>query len=257
MGQEVALILPYLASLLYWCLNTFFFASVLKAEDPPYTNPWSWCVTRCCCANWSVKSVRPNCPNELFESYSCLIDFAQTSPAQTTLGFISKLETAVLFPIFSFKGCELWLGCLSQPLGTIRQLRVVSEQACALLQIFWKSERLILIHVKDLMCQEGGFSVSRCEICMWMEPSSAFVLRGMQRAPSPLNLEGTRVIQIKVIPINGWENGASWLSTTQGSNCKKDWSRAQDLLESPLEEIVWNGLQSAGDPASTQLFYKL
>lgn len=89
-------------------------------------------------------------------------------------------------------------------LGAIRQLHVVSEQACALLRMFWKSGRLIVIHVKDQMCHEGGFGISRCAICMWMEPFSAFVLTVMQRAPSPLNLEDICVVQIKVIPINGW-----------------------------------------------------
>lgn len=42
------------------------------------------------------------------------------------------------------------------------------------------------------------------QICMWMEPFSAFVLTAMQRVPSPLNLEDSQVIQIKAIPINGW-----------------------------------------------------
>lgn len=66
-----------------------------------------------------------------------------------------------------------------------------------MLQILRKSERLTVICVKDHMCHEGDFSVSRCAICMWMEPFSAFVLTAMQRAPSPLNLEDSRVIKIK------------------------------------------------------------
>jgi len=41
------------------------------------------------------------------ESYSCLMDFAQSSSDQTTLGCISKLEIAVQFISFPFKGYKL------------------------------------------------------------------------------------------------------------------------------------------------------
>lgn len=76
-----------------------FFASVWKPEDSPYLSTWSSCVTVCCWANWSVKSVKPNWTvGELR-----LSDFAQSSSAQTILGFISKLKIAARFPSLPFK----------------------------------------------------------------------------------------------------------------------------------------------------------
>lgn len=102
----------------------------------------------------------------LLESYGCQIDLVQSSSALTTLGFISKLKIAAV----SFPSLQRLLG---QLLGAVWFGNGVlfSQQAPVLLQTFWKSERLMLIYMKDCMCHEGGFSINRWEICMWMEPS--------------------------------------------------------------------------------------
>lgn len=143
------------------------FASVWKPEDPPYGSTWSSCVTRCCWANCSVKSVKPNWPAGLLESYGCQIDFAQSSPAQTTLGLSANWKLLHSFLPFPSKAPwsavgAVWFGnCV-----------LFSQQAPVLLKTFWKSERLMLIYMKECMCREGGFSINRWEICMWMEPSA-------------------------------------------------------------------------------------
>lgn len=244
MGKEVAPILPYLASLLCWSRSAFFCICLKSWGSTLHKHEKLTRYMMLLC-----KPVCQSCQTELVWWTVWELQLPDRFFAQSTsaLGFISKLEIAVQFPFFPFKGNTLWLGRLSQPLGTIWQLSVVFQQARALLQMFWKSERLILIYVKDHMCREGGFSISRCEICMCMEPSSTFMLTAMQRAPSTLNLDDTGVIQIKVIAINGWGMEYPDWAPHQGSNCKRTdqglkifWS----LLQKKLYKMAYRALET-------------
>lgn len=80
------------------------FFACLKTWGSTLSEYSKLCGTPCCCANRSVKSAKLNWPVGLLESYSCQIDFAQSSSPRLPWDLSANWKLLHRFPFLPFKG---------------------------------------------------------------------------------------------------------------------------------------------------------